>query len=190
MPDKEWVKTLEDGRLVKFTNQELLQDEAFITAQVAGNKVVYSIMLTKVKNPLSCEETEDHFEGELRRSSTPQLGHGPTDAPIPTDPLPNAQTRSYFRLVASRALTETNAFWNVHMFFVSLAVPINGLVLRLIIRGRSQLSGWQEVMLFCLVGFAVSWLGIYCINLIRVPGILYREQARSSFRSASKGLAS
>ena len=35
MPDKEWIKTLEDGRIVKFTNQELLEDEAFITAQVA-----------------------------------------------------------------------------------------------------------------------------------------------------------
>jgi len=77
MPDKEWIKTLEDGRIVKFANRELLEDEAFITAQVAGNKVVYSIILTKLKNPLSCEEVEDHFEGELRRSSTPQLAHGP-----------------------------------------------------------------------------------------------------------------
>ena len=180
MPDKEWIKTLEDGRIVKFTNQELPEDEAFITLQVAGNKVVYSIILTKVKNPLSCEEIEDHFEGELQRSSTPQLGHGPTDAPIPSDPLPNAQTRSYFRLVASRAFTETKAFWNDHRTFVSLAVPTSGLVLRVIIRGRSQLNGWQEVMLFCLVGFVVSWLGSYCINLIRVPGILYREQARTA----------
>ena len=179
MPDKEWIKTLEDGRIVKFTNQEL-QGDAFITAQVAASKVVYSTILTKVKNPLSCEEIEDHFEDELRRSSTPQLAHGPTGAPTQTDPLPNAQTRSYFRLVASRAFAETQAFWNVHRIFVSLAVPISGLVLRVIIRGRSQLSGWQEVMLFCLVGFVVSWLGSYSINLIRVPGILYREQARTA----------
>ena len=180
MPDKEWIKTLEDGRIVKFTNQELLEDEAFITLQVGGNKVVYSIILTKVKNPLSCEEVEDHFEGELRRSSAPQLAHGPTGAPIQTDALPNAQTMSYFRLVASRAFTETQAFWNDHKTCVSLAVPTSGLVLRVIIRGRSQLNGWQEVMLFCLVGFVVSWLGSYCINLIRVPGILYREQARTA----------
>jgi hypothetical protein len=145
MPDKEWIKTLEDGRIVKFTNQELLEDEAFITLQVGGNKVVYSIILTKVKNPLSCEEVEDHFEGELRRSSTPQLAHGPTGAPIQTDPLPNPQTMSYFRLVASWAFTETKAFWNDHRTFVSLAVPTSGLVLRVIIRGRSQLNGWQEV---------------------------------------------
>jgi hypothetical protein len=180
MPDKEWIKTLEDGRIVKFTNQELLEDKAFITLQVAGDKVVYSIILTKVKNPLSCEEIENHFESQLRSSSTLQLGHGPAGAPIQTDPLPNAQTRPYFRLVASRAFTETKAFWNDHRTFVSVAVPTSGLVLRVIIRGRSQLNGWQEVMLFCLVGFVVSWLGSYCINLIRVPGILYREQARTT----------
>jgi hypothetical protein len=32
MPDEEWVKTLEDGRKVKFTYQELPHDQAFITA--------------------------------------------------------------------------------------------------------------------------------------------------------------
>ena len=51
MPDDEWIKTLADGRRVKFTNQELLEDEAFITAQVEGNRVVYSIVLTKMRNP-------------------------------------------------------------------------------------------------------------------------------------------
>jgi hypothetical protein len=53
MPDEEWVKTLEDGRKVKFIYQELPKGGAFITAQVAGNEVVYSIILTKTKNPLS-----------------------------------------------------------------------------------------------------------------------------------------
>jgi hypothetical protein len=68
MPDEEWIKTLEDGRRVKFTNQEL--DEcAFITAQVEGNKVVYSIVLTEATNPLSREEVESHFEGELSKKS-------------------------------------------------------------------------------------------------------------------------
>ena len=65
MPDEEWIKTLADGRRVKFTNQELLKDTAFITAQVEGNKVVYSIVLTNAKNPLSREGVESHFEGEL-----------------------------------------------------------------------------------------------------------------------------
>ena len=50
MPDQEWIKTLADGRKVKFTYQELLVVGAFITAQIAGNEVVYSVVLPKVKN--------------------------------------------------------------------------------------------------------------------------------------------
>jgi hypothetical protein len=46
MPDKEWIKTVEDGRKVKFVYQELPEDGAFITAQIAGNEVVYSVLLT------------------------------------------------------------------------------------------------------------------------------------------------
>jgi hypothetical protein len=67
MVDEEWTKTLADGRRVKFTNQELLETKAFITAQVESNKVVYSIVLTKIKNPLSHEEVEGYFEGELSK---------------------------------------------------------------------------------------------------------------------------
>ena len=67
MPDEEWIKTLEDGRKVKFIYQELPQDGAFITAQVAGNEVVYSVLLTKQKNRLSREDVESHFEGELSK---------------------------------------------------------------------------------------------------------------------------
>jgi hypothetical protein len=65
MPSDEWIETLEDGRRVKFTYQELTHERAFITAQVEGNRVVYSIVLTDAKNPLSREEVENHFEGEL-----------------------------------------------------------------------------------------------------------------------------
>jgi hypothetical protein len=68
MPDDEWVKTLADGRKVKFTNQEL-DETAFITAQVEGNKVVYSIVLSGVKTPPSRGEVESHFEGELSKKS-------------------------------------------------------------------------------------------------------------------------
>jgi hypothetical protein len=64
----EWIKTLADRRRVKFTNQEL-DGTAFLTAQVEGNKVVYSIILTNAKNPLSREEVETHFEGELSKQS-------------------------------------------------------------------------------------------------------------------------
>ena len=67
MPDEEWIKSLEDGRKVKFTCQELPEDGAFITAQIEGNKVVYSIVLTDAGNPLSREDVEAHFRGELSK---------------------------------------------------------------------------------------------------------------------------
>jgi len=67
MPDEEWIKTLADGRRVKFTIQELLDDGVFITAQIEGNKVVYSIILTKGKTTLSRGDVERHFEGELSK---------------------------------------------------------------------------------------------------------------------------
>ncbi|HXN25003.1 MAG TPA: hypothetical protein VOA41_19900, partial [Candidatus Dormibacteraeota bacterium] len=60
-------KTLEDGRRVKFIYQELPNDGAFITAQLEGNEIVYSIMLTKARNPLSRENVENHFQGELAK---------------------------------------------------------------------------------------------------------------------------
>jgi hypothetical protein len=52
---------------VKFIYQELPKDGAFITAQIAGNEVVYSVVLTKARNPLSHEDVESHFEGELSK---------------------------------------------------------------------------------------------------------------------------
>jgi hypothetical protein len=67
MPDQEWAKTLDDGRKVKFIYQELPKDGAFITAQIAGNEVVYSVVLTKARNPLSHEDVESHFKGELSK---------------------------------------------------------------------------------------------------------------------------
>jgi len=67
MRDEDWIKTLEDGRRVKFIYQELPGDGAFITAQLEGNEVVYSVVLTKAGNPLSREEVESHFKGELSK---------------------------------------------------------------------------------------------------------------------------
>src|ERR1700722_11097382 len=68
----EWIKTLTDRRRVKFTNQEM-DEKAFLTAQIEGNKVVYSISLSNTKNPLSREEVETHFEGELSKPSQESL---------------------------------------------------------------------------------------------------------------------
>jgi hypothetical protein len=67
MPDEEWVKKLEDGRKVKFIYQELPEDGAFITAQIERNEVVYSVVLAKARNPLSREDVESHFKGELSK---------------------------------------------------------------------------------------------------------------------------
>jgi hypothetical protein len=52
---------------VKFIYQELPADGAFITAQIAGNEVVYSVVLTKAGNPLSREDVESHFASELSK---------------------------------------------------------------------------------------------------------------------------
>jgi hypothetical protein len=67
MRDEEWTKNLENGMGVKFTYRELPEDGAFITAQLAGNEVVYSVVLTKARNPLSRENVESHFRGELSK---------------------------------------------------------------------------------------------------------------------------
>jgi hypothetical protein len=70
MPNDEWTRTLADGRRVKFTNQELA-DWVFITAQIEGNKVVYSVVLTNAESPLNRGEVEGHFEGELQKGGNP-----------------------------------------------------------------------------------------------------------------------
>jgi hypothetical protein len=67
MLDQGWVKTLEGSRMVRFFYLELAGDGAFLTAQLAGNEVVYSVILAKANNPLSREEVESHFAGELSK---------------------------------------------------------------------------------------------------------------------------
>ena len=44
---KSELRHFEDGRKVKFIYQELPEDGAFTTVQIAGNEVVYSVVLTK-----------------------------------------------------------------------------------------------------------------------------------------------
>ena len=66
MPE-EWIKTLEDGRQVKFTYLEVSEHGALLTAQLAGNKVVYSVVLTETRNPLGREDVESHFKSELSK---------------------------------------------------------------------------------------------------------------------------
>jgi hypothetical protein len=92
MLDEEWIKTLEDGRRVKFTNQELPDEVTFITAQIESNKVVYSIILAKAKIPLRPEEVESHFEGELSKVA---IGLTPTRRWFPTYPTQSAEGRIF-----------------------------------------------------------------------------------------------
>ena len=67
MPDDEWIKKLPDGRNVKFVYQELPEAGVFITAQIEGNEVVYSVVLSQARNPLSREDVESHFKSELSK---------------------------------------------------------------------------------------------------------------------------
>ena len=66
MPNDEWIRTLADGRKVKFSHDELM-DTTFITAQIEGNEVVYSILLNKAETKLSRDAVEARFERELSR---------------------------------------------------------------------------------------------------------------------------
>jgi hypothetical protein len=67
MRDEAWMKTLEDGRKVRFIYLELPDHGAFSTAQLAGNEVAYSVVLTNARIPLSRENVESHFKGELSK---------------------------------------------------------------------------------------------------------------------------
>jgi hypothetical protein len=67
MQDEEWVKTLEDGRRVRFVYEELPEDGAFMTAQFTGNEIIYSVLLAKAGNPLTHQDVESHFEAELSK---------------------------------------------------------------------------------------------------------------------------
>ena len=65
MQDEEWVKTLKDGRKVKFICQELPNKWSFMSAQIERHEVVYSVLLTEAENPLSREDVESHFKNEF-----------------------------------------------------------------------------------------------------------------------------
>ena len=66
MPNDEWIRTLADGRKVKF-NQDELMGATFITAQVEGSEVVLSILLSQAEAVLSREAVEGRFERELSK---------------------------------------------------------------------------------------------------------------------------
>jgi hypothetical protein len=62
--DDEWTKVISGDRLVKFTYADLLGGEAFLTAQIAGHEVVYSVLLPQAEHPFNREGVERHFYAE------------------------------------------------------------------------------------------------------------------------------
>ena len=59
----ECMRSVTGNRLVKFTYLELSDGGAFLTAQIGGHEVVYSVILDTA---FSREAVERHFERELR----------------------------------------------------------------------------------------------------------------------------
>jgi hypothetical protein len=58
----EWTKVSPNDTLVKFTYSDLPTGGAFLTAQIAGQEVVCSVILPKPEYPFSRERVESHFE--------------------------------------------------------------------------------------------------------------------------------
>jgi hypothetical protein len=62
----EWMKVISGDRLVKFTYLDLPEGASFLTAQIAGHDVVYSVILGQAEHPFNREGVERHFKYELR----------------------------------------------------------------------------------------------------------------------------
>ena len=67
---EEWLRVISGDRLVRFTYLELRGGAAFLTAQIAGHEVVYSIILDETERPFSRDHVERRFDYELRPTST------------------------------------------------------------------------------------------------------------------------
>lgn len=67
MASDEWIRQLEDGRRVKFTNETLVGSGTFLTAQIESNEVVYSVILEKGTESLSRPQVEGRFRSELSK---------------------------------------------------------------------------------------------------------------------------
>ena len=62
--EDEWTKVMSGNRLVKFTYVDLPGGEAFLTAQIAGHPVVYSVVLPHAQQPCTRADVEHHFRHE------------------------------------------------------------------------------------------------------------------------------
>jgi hypothetical protein len=62
--EDEWTKVVSGHRLVKFTYVDLAGGAAFLTAQIAGHTVVYSVVLPHAEQPFTRTGVEHHFRKE------------------------------------------------------------------------------------------------------------------------------
>ena len=62
--EDEWTKLMAGNRLVKFTYVDLPGGRAFLTAQIAGHDVVYSIIVRHAERPYSRAAVERRFHRE------------------------------------------------------------------------------------------------------------------------------
>ena len=67
--EDEWTKVISGDRLVKFTYVDLPGGGAFLTAQLAGHHVVYSVVLPHAAQPFNREGVERHFNYEIQSRS-------------------------------------------------------------------------------------------------------------------------
>jgi len=62
--EDEWTKVISGDRLVKFTYGDLPGGQAFLTAQIAGHHVVYSVVLPHAEQPFNRAGVEHQFRSE------------------------------------------------------------------------------------------------------------------------------
>ena len=62
--EDEWTRVAAGDRLVKFTYGDLPGGQAFLTAQIAGHHVVYSVVLMHAEQPFTRARVEHQFRYE------------------------------------------------------------------------------------------------------------------------------
>ncbi len=65
--EDEWTRAVSGNRIVKFTYLDLPKGMSFLTAQLAGHDVVYSVILRQAERPFTREAVERHFDYEFQQ---------------------------------------------------------------------------------------------------------------------------
>jgi hypothetical protein len=64
--EDEWTKVMSGDQLVKFTYVDIPGRRAFLTAQIAGHHVVYSVMVQHAERPYDRDRVERYFDHEFQ----------------------------------------------------------------------------------------------------------------------------